>query len=134
MEELRKHLRAKVRQGALLLLDANQILPGALWQKERMHAIQTATVVVLFISAGFTACDLIAGDELPLLLHNAEKQGTQVLLLHVSQCDLTGTGLEKFAPLNDPGKKTLAMLKPAGRAEILTQTTQIICQYLGIRS
>jgi hypothetical protein len=133
VEELRKHLRSKARRGVFLLLDANQILPGALWQKERMQAIQAATVVVLLISAGFTACDLIAGDELPLLLHNAEKQGTPILLLHVSQCDLASTGLEKFAPLNDPRKKSLAMLKPAERAEILTQTSQIICQYLGVR-
>jgi hypothetical protein len=133
VEELRKHLRSNVRRGKLWVFDASQILPGALWQKERMQAIQSATIVVLLISAGFTACDLITGDELPLLLHNAEEQGTRILLLHVSQCDLTGTGLEKFVPLNDPKKKSLAMLKPAGRAEILMQSTQIICQYLGIR-
>ncbi len=129
--QLHTHLQPKVWQGAIKLWDIGDIQPGDNWQKKRSQAVQSAGVAVLLISADFMAHDLIAHHELPQMLLRAQTQGTVILLLHVSPCDLTGSGLEKFYPLNPPNKP-LAKLTRANREEILKQTVLAICQRLGL--
>lgn len=131
-ERLRTHLQPKIRQGMIDLWDASHIQPGALWQKEREQATQSAAVAVVLVSADLMACDFIANNEIPHLLHRAMTQGTVVLLLHINSCDITGSGLERFHPLNLPDRP-LAKLSCSDREQVLTKTVHIICQRLGIR-
>jgi len=128
---LRTHLQPKIRQGVIDLWDASQIQPGTLWQNERAQAIQSCAVAVVLVSADLMACDSIACDELPQLLYRAMTQGTVILLLHVSPCDIMNSGLERFHPLNSP-EKPLAKMERSDREKVLTQATHIICQRLGI--
>jgi len=129
--KLRIHLQPKIREGAIGLWDAGQILPGAAWEEERSRAVQSAGVAVVLVSAELMACDLIAGRELPQLLYRAMAQGTIILLLHVSPCNFEGSGLERFHPVNSPDRP-LAKLERSDRDRILAEAARAICQRLGL--
>ncbi len=132
-KRLRTHLRSKIREDAIDLWDASQIQPGALWQDERAQATQSATVVLVLVSANLIACDSIMCDELPQLLRRAKTQGTVILVLHVRPCNFASSGLGRFQALNSP-EKPLAKLGTSDRDMVLTRVTHIICQRLGVRS
>lgn len=87
-------------------------------------------MAVLLISAGFLNNERVACQELPQILHRTQTHNTLILRLQVSPCDLTGTGLEQFYPINTQDR-SLAKLGRAAREEILTQTAQSIRQRLG---
>ena len=127
---LRTHLQPQIREERIQLWDASEIRPGALWQRERAQALRSVTVAIVLVSADLMACDAIACNELPQLLNRAMTQGTTILLLHVSPCDITNSGLERFQPLN-PSEKPLAKMGRADRDKIMAETTRIICQQLG---
>jgi hypothetical protein len=128
---LRTHLQPKIWQDDIELWDASQIQPGALWREERVRAVQSAGVAVVLVSAFFLACEMIARSELPLLLQRAQAQGTVILILHVSPCNITGSGLEKFYPLNSPDRP-LARLERCDRDLIMTRAVDVICQRLSL--
>jgi hypothetical protein len=128
---LRTHLWPKMREGAIRLWDASQVMPGALKDEERARAIQSARVAVMLISSDFMAYDFMVQRELPKILYRAQMKGTVVLCLHVSPCNFQGYGLEKFYPLNQADKPYTRMNR-ADREQLLAYTTHIICLRLGI--
>lgn len=128
-DRLRKHLQPKIWRGQIDLWDSEQIPPGSLWQEERAYAIQSADVVVILVSADLLASDLIARDELPQILLRSKLCGTLILLLYTSPCDISGSGLEEFYPVNLPDKP-LAKLEPVDRERLLVQTVSAICRHL----
>ncbi|HEY0755489.1 MAG TPA: TIR domain-containing protein, partial [Ktedonobacteraceae bacterium] len=130
-KRLRTHLQPNIRQGHIDLWDPDQIQPGAIWQEERIQAVQSAAVAVVLVSADLMASDFITRYELPQILFRAMTHGTVILLIHVSPCNIDGSGLERFHPINTPNKP-LAQLGPSERDKILTQTVCIICQRLGL--
>lgn len=130
-ERLSTHLRSKVRQDCIKYWDMRCIQPGDRWEEKRKQVLQSAAIVVLLISPDFMANDLIAGRELPSILHREQCQGTLVLLLHVSPCDFIGSGLEKLHPINS-AEKPLVGLSRAERDKVFSKTVQVVCQQLGI--
>lgn len=130
-QRLRIHLQPDIRNDMIDLWDPEHISPGTIWQKERLQAVQSAAVAVVLLSADFLACDFIAQDELPQLLSRARTQGTMILLIHVSPCDIKGSGLEWFQAVNSP-EKPLAQLNRPGRDSVLSRTATIIRQKVGL--
>jgi hypothetical protein len=128
-ERLRIHLQPKIWQGQIDLWNPDHIQPGTKWQEERTRAIQSAAIAVVLVSADLMASDFIARYELPQILYRAMAQGTVILLLHVNPCNINGSGLEKFQPINSPDKP-LAQLGPTDRDKILVRTASIICHQL----
>lgn len=125
-KELRTYLQPKVRQGQIKLWTPDQILPGSLWQEERARAIQSVSIAIVLISAELMDHDF-AYDELPQLLSRAKAQGTIILRLYVCTCDIAGSGLEQFQPLNSPDRP-LALQRRGDRAKTLNHVVSIICQ------
>ncbi len=69
------------------------------------HALTTARVAILLISADFLASDFIQTNELPPLLQKAASDGTQVLSLIVKPClFVEHLELSKYQAVNDPSK------------------------------
>ncbi len=85
--------------------DDTRIKPGMEWRREIDHALTTARVAILLISADFLASDFIQTNELPPLLQKAASDGTQVLSLIVKPClFVEHLELSKYQAVNDPSK------------------------------
>jgi hypothetical protein len=130
-QRLRTHLQPDIRGAAIELWDPDAILPGAMWEIERMQAIRSAAVAVVLVSADFLASDFLVNRELQPLLFRAQCQQTIVLILHVRSCNIRGSGLERFQAVNVP-EKPLAKIGTPERDQVFTQVTRIIRQRLAI--
>lgn len=129
--QLCTHLQPKIRRGYINLWDASQIRLGVSLQEERAQAIASADVAVVLASADLIASDSFACEDLPQLLHRARSKKMHILLIHISACDLEGSGLENFRAINPP-TNPLARLGNPEREEIWKSTKQVICQLAGI--
>lgn len=126
VEEFHKHLHLKEQQGIFDLWDFTCLQPGDRWQEKKTQAIMSAEVIVLAVSANFL------GQELPQFrneLEYARRCEALPLVLYIHACDLSGTGLESYLPLN-LCDKALARLLPAERAEVFNNIVLGICQQL----
>ena len=80
------------------------IRPGAEWKKEIGKALSKAQAVVLSVSPVFLASEFIYKNELPPLLRAAQKEGLQVLWIHISDSSYTETPIAKYQAVGDPAK------------------------------
>lgn len=126
LERLQIHLRPLERDHSLAVWDDTKIRPGTDWRGEIRHAIQTAKVAILLVSADFLASEFIAKNELPPLLRAAKEDGALILPVIVSPCRFVKTeNLSGFQAVNDPDKP-LNSLKGANRERILTQVVDAV--------
>jgi len=80
------------------------IRPGAEWKKEIGKALSKAQAAVLSLSPAFLASEFIYKNELPPLLRAAQKEGLQVLWIHISDSSYTETPIAKYQAVGDPAK------------------------------
>jgi hypothetical protein len=114
LKRLQTHLKPLEREGKLQLWDDTKIKPGAIWHDEIQHALDSARVAILLVSADFLASDFIANNELPPLLEAAEKEGAKILSVILSPCRFNETkSLSRFQAINSPSHPLTGMAKDA---------------------
>ena len=104
----RRHLEAHVsalkRLGLISLWHDQQILPGS----DRVHTIdkhlETASIIVLLISADFITSNYCSDVEMKRALERHEEDSAQVIPIIVRPCDWKSTALGYLQPLPRDGK------------------------------
>jgi tetratricopeptide (TPR) repeat protein len=110
LERLNVHLKPLEREGRIDRWDDTKIRPGARWQEEIRHAITSAKVAVLLISADFPASDFMTTHELPPLLAAAEVGGAVILPVIVSPSRFERMPrLSQFQAVNPPSRPLVSM-------------------------
>lgn len=130
LERLQVQLKPFEREGLFHLWDDTKIDPGSLWRDEIKHALRSARVAVLLVSADFLASEFIASNELPPLLHAAKENGTRILPVIVSPCLYRETALKDFQAVNDTGKP-LVDLKKGAREKVFVSVARAVRESLG---
>jgi hypothetical protein len=133
LQRLQIHLASDVRNKKIELWDDTKITPGAKWQLEINHAIQTAKVAVLLVSADFLASDFIALNELPPLLSAAESEGVIILPVLLKPCRYKDTPLVDFQFANKP-LTSLIEMNEAEREETWVRVAEAITEALNTPS
>jgi internalin A len=93
---LQVHLASEVRENGMDLWDDTQIMAGAKWRAEIAHAIQSAKVAVMLVSADFLKSDFIHNNELTPLLSAAKLEGVSILPVLLKPCRYESTALIEF--------------------------------------
>jgi TIR domain len=100
LDELRTHLSQYIRSGLVNAWDNTMVPPGAKLHDEINHAIQTAKVAILLVSADFLASDFIVKNELPSVLKAAGYEGTTILCVILQPCAFDDTELAQYKAVN----------------------------------
>lgn len=114
-KELKGQL-AKVRRKGVPIWSDENIAPGQQWRDEIRQALDDTRVAVLLVSDAFQDSKFIENDELPTLIERAYQNGTRILYVVVSPCDVLDE-IERFQPVNDPSCALLEMGR-AARARV----------------
>jgi hypothetical protein len=102
LEQLVEHLTYYERNNLLEFWSDKKITAGAQWLVEIKRAIEYAKVAVLLISPSFLASKFIAENELPPLLHAAQKEGAIILPVIIRPSNFEDTELANFQAVNSP--------------------------------
>ena len=125
LHELVEHLAYYERNNLIEFWSDEKISAGAQWREEIKRAIDLTKVAVLLISPSFLASTFIAENELPPLLHAAEKEGAIILPVIVRSSNFEDTELAKFQVVNSPSKPVAGM-KPYQRDKFWTKVVRDI--------
>jgi hypothetical protein len=113
-DELLKHLKLPERELAISVWVDKRIGKGSRWREDIDHALSSAKVAVLLVTANFFESDFIAASELPPIIGAQEKDGLTILWVAVGECNYQLSRLRELQCTNDP-TRPLAQLKPAVR-------------------
>lgn len=101
LTDIQRHFKPFLNQ--IDFWDDTKIKPGQKWKEEISNAIDDTKVAILLISTDFLGSDFISSNELPPLLHAAEKEGTVILTLILKPCLFEDfTELNQFQAMNPP--------------------------------
>ena len=73
-------------QGILEVWDDTRITPGNEWCLKIEHALETATVALLLISANSLTSEFILQREIPLLLERRSNEGLRIIPIILEPC------------------------------------------------
>ena len=90
LRKLKNHLSLLKRQGLISLWYDRLIVPGADWTKSVDAHLETASVILLLVSANFLASDYCYGVEMKRALERQEAGEARVVPILVRQVDWTG--------------------------------------------
>lgn len=124
-ERLQTHLRPYLRGRPVDLWEVGKVAAGRRWREELERALTTTRVAILIVSAEFLGSDVIVEQQLPRLLAAEEGEQLVILPLIAGACAFAESELEKFTPLNDPGRP-LAKLRKAELSEELVRVARAI--------
>jgi hypothetical protein len=126
LERLQVHLKPFSQRGDLALWDDTKLDAGDRWRSAIRDAIDRAAASVLLISADFLASDFVVSEELPRLLHKAEKAGSRIIPIIVQPCRLKNhPELASFQALN-PHDKPLSKLSDAEAEDVFVKAAEQI--------
>ncbi|MEQ9670796.1 toll/interleukin-1 receptor domain-containing protein [Coleofasciculus sp. G2-EDA-02] len=105
-DELEKHLIILKRQGVITTWHNRKIGAGKEWQNERNAHLDTASVILLLISADFIASDYCWDVEVRRAMerHEAKKARVIPVILHPTDNWRNNTPFGKLEPLPKDGK------------------------------
>src|SRR6266567_5253674 len=87
LRQLETHLSPLIRQGLISLWHDRQILPGTNWSETIDDHLETASVILLLISANFIASDYCYGVEMKRALERHEANEARVIPIVVHPCN-----------------------------------------------
>lgn len=121
LDRLQVHLKPLMRGGDINIWADTRIKSGDRWEVEIKKALAKAKVAILLVSPDFLASDFIHNEELPPLLHAAEKEGLTLLNLIVSSSGgFWQSPISAFQAINEP-KQALNILSRGQVDEVLSQ-------------
>ena len=80
------HLRVLENQGMLDVWDDTQITAGNEWCLEIEHALETAAIALLLISANSLTSEFVLQREIPLLLERRSNEGLRIMPIILEPC------------------------------------------------
>ncbi len=108
------------------LWDDTKIKTGDKWKIEIEKALNVAGIAILIVSTDFLASDFVRSNELPLILKNAEENGTKILPLIVRPCRFTkDKHLSIFQSVNDPNKALSTLSESDKEIQLLNLTEDV---------
>jgi TIR domain len=126
LDQLRVHLKPIEREGGILdLWDDTKIAAGQQWEAALRDALETASVVVLLVSAAFLASDFILEGALPALLERTSASGTTIIPLILSRSLFSHTSLNVFDPIN-PSDRPITGMDPIEQEDTFARVSQTI--------
>jgi len=112
LDRVTTHLKLLKKERDISHWNDTRIKPGEKWEKKIMDSLNSSKVAILLVSADFLASDFIVNNELPPLLDAAEKGGTIILPVFISE---SRYDLIKLIPqtqaINDPKEPLLSLSK-----------------------
>lgn len=96
----------------LNIWDDQRLDPGDDWRDELDHALASAKLAILLVSANFLSSDFISKHELPYLLRASKERGVKLFWIPVSFCMYEETELEKFQAAGNPQRPLAIMPEP----------------------
>ena len=120
VDRLLVHLKPIERDMSVEIWDDSRIKPGAKWRGAIEEVLNRADAAILIISADFLASDFVMNDEVPILLQNAESNGTVIMPLIIAPSLFGQSVLNCFQAINSP-ENALSKLAPHKRDEILVR-------------
>ena len=103
LDRLMIHLRPLEKEGIIDSWIDTRLQAGDKWKVEVEHALNSARVAILLVSADFLASDFIVDNELPPILLNAESKGTRIIPVILKPCRFKrDKNLSLFQAINDP--------------------------------
>lgn len=104
LDELLRQLSGLRRQGKIQPWNDLDILPGEEWDAKIKHELQTADIIILFLSPDFLNTDYIWDVEITAAMARHE-QGTAVVIpVAVRPCDWSGLPFSKLNALPSKAK------------------------------
>lgn len=97
--ELKNHLAPLQRQKFITLWANTDIHAGADWEKEIHHHLNTAEIILLFVSPVFMASDYCYSAEMQRALERHESKGAQVIPIILRPVDWQGAPFSKLQML-----------------------------------
>lgn len=132
LERLQVHLKPLGTRGDLVLWDDTRIDPGEKWRSAISEAIGRSAGSILLISADFLASDFVVSEELPSLLHRAERDGARIIPIVVQPCRLANhPELAAFQTLNAPDRP-LSKLTHAEAEEVFVRAAEEVERVLQV--
>src|SRR6266700_2886637 len=125
LDQLVEHLAYYERNNLIESWSDKKITPGAQWRAEIKRAIEYTKVAVLLFSPSFLASKFIAENELPPLLHAAEKEGAIILPVIVRPSNFEDTEFVIFQTVNSPSMP-VAKMKGFQRDELWAKVARDI--------
>jgi hypothetical protein len=120
-------LKPILRSHPVSIWDDTQISPGANWKKEIEHAVATAKVAILLVSANFLHSDFIHENELLPLLRaaEAEREGPKVIWVCLTHCLFEVTELRYLQAAHNP-QRPLSDLRKSEKERVLAEIGRYI--------
>ena len=109
LHQLVEHSAYYERNNLIEFWSDEKITAGAQWRDEIKQAIEFTNIAVLLISPSFLASKFIAENELPPLLHAAEKEGAIILPVILRPSNFEDTALANFQAVNSPSMPVAKM-------------------------
>ena len=110
-QQLEKHLKPFLRNGAIKSWSDQHIEPGSQWFEEIQSGLTNSKIAVLLVSPDFLNSDFIHEHELGPLLKAAEHGGVNILWIPIYSSAYKQTPLKNYQAIIDPGKPLAAMPK-----------------------
>lgn len=100
MKELDKFLGPLERKGDIEIWTDRKILPGQNWKDEILHALNSADLTLLLVSANFLDSNFINDEEIPRAFQRREAEGKHVVPIILNFClwDITDIGSLQAIP------------------------------------
>jgi hypothetical protein len=130
--EFRTMMDPAIQKGIVDMWDDTKITIGARWKQEIEKALASTKVAVLLVSQKFLASRFITKNELPQLLHAAEKEGVRVFWIYFSSCLYEQTDIANYQAAHDL-KRPLDQRSKPDRQAILSQVCAELIRLAGAR-
>ena len=104
LDELLRQLSGLRRQGKIQPWNDLDILPGEEWDAKIKHELQTADIIILFLSPDFLSTDYIWDVEITAAMARHEQGSAVVIPVAVRPCDWSGLPFSKLNALPSKAK------------------------------
>ena len=117
--------RQILRKGSVSIRDDTKIKTGSKWREEIEKALTSAKAAVLLVSPDFLSSEFIAENELPQLLHAANRKDLTILWVYLKPCFYEEYNIKDYQAAHDISRP-LADLKGTARDTALLEICQKI--------
>jgi Leucine-rich repeat (LRR) protein len=104
MKELDKFLGPLERKGDIEIWTDRKILPGQNWKDEILHALNSADLTLLLVSANFLDSNFINDEEIPRAFQRREAEGKHVVPIILNYCLWDITDLKNLQAIPKDGR------------------------------
>lgn len=119
--------------GRLSLWDVTEFENGGGWRQDIIVEVDSATAIVMFISADYLASEFVLKGEMSSLIENANSKGTAVVPVIVSPSLFEQTEFARYQAANPP-RNPLAGMTSAEREQFFGRLVETLSSRLGVKT